>query len=413
MKETLADKYFKPSLVVKLIVWSFLMINIFNWEVEAEDMGFPSIVKYLFSVSSIVIIIYAILKRPVELSYYGIAAPLVIAFALYSLYMVAGSFRTDTKYFQLTFGAKYYVLAWLYPVFLLFIKTDILFLRYYVKFSQKILPYCLVAALLILAFLNVDRWLQHFYGLWVFDIAATLLVLTLFYVGKTKRDRYVIFGYFFFTAILSAYYGRRGILFNVVEILLFFLLLRLNNPLIKVRKKSQTILYSVLLLIAVVAVANVFASKLFIFERGLDSDAWDESRGRVVDEFFADFTSQSDWLFGRGIDGRVLRTIDLESGGMGDTIENGFLYTLLKGGGIFLGLQMAIFLISAYLAWFKSRNHYTKAFSAMILIHIVGMVSYNLPVFSMSYINVWLVAVMGYSSAIRGLTNKQIQVLLN
>jgi hypothetical protein len=105
--------------------------------------------------------------------------------------------------------------------------------------------------------------------------------------------------------------------------------------------------------------------------------------------------------------------MDTEGGGIGDTIENGYLYILLKAGGIYLGLFVMIFLRAIYLGWFKSSSQFAKSLAALILIHLIVMIQFNLPVFSSEYVMIWICVAMAYSKDIRKLDDKQVKLILN
>ena len=108
----------------------------------------------------------------------------------------------------------------------------------------------------------------------------------------------------------------------------------------------------------------------------------------MFEDFNNDFTSNNDWIFGRGLEGRVYRSIHSE--GSSETIENGFLTILLRGGLLYLVPFILILLRASYLGLFCSRNDLAKALGCIILIHFLGMFAFNLPDYSGQYILVWI-----------------------
>jgi hypothetical protein len=194
----------------------------------------------------------------------------------------------------------------------------------------------------------------------------------------------------------------------------FYYVIMSFNKVVSLTTKLRNYFIIGVALFSFILMLDTLSSKLYIFERGLNKEGWDESRGLIFEDFFTDFGSNpGDWVWGRGLDGKILRTFELESGGYGDTIENGFLYVFLKAGGFYLVMMLWIFLYGAYLGWFRSSNQLTKAASALILIHVIGMISFNLPVFNAEYAMVWISVVITYSVQIRKLTDQQVKLLLN
>ena len=98
---------------------------------------------------------------------------------------------------------------------------------------------------------------------------------------------------------------------------------------------------------------------------------------------------------------------------MGDFIENGFLFVILKGGLLYLMPMLIILIYSAFIGWFNTKNDLTKAFSALILIQILGMFSFNLPMLTARYILVWIAVPICLSKQIRKLNNQTIKDFLS
>ena len=76
-------------------------------------------------------------------------------------------------------------------------------------------------------------------------------------------------------------------------------------------------------------------------------------------------------------------------------------------------MMVAILLTAAFRGWFKSRNQLSKSASVLIVIHLVGMVSFNLPVFNAEYALVWICVVICMSREIGRLTDREVKLLLN
>jgi hypothetical protein len=138
-----------------------------------------------------------------------------------------------------------------------------------------------------------------------------------------------------------------------------------------------------------------------------------ESREVVFRDFFSDFKSTKDWIFGRGIDGKILRTINIEQGIRGDTIENGFLTIILKGGLLYAIPFTFILLRASYLGFFRSKNDLSKALASICLIHIIMMFYSSIPEYSTRYIFIWISVSACFTPQIREYSNEEIYQAIN
>jgi hypothetical protein len=260
--------------------------------------------------------------------------------------------------------------------------------------------------------LNQNRWLEHYNLVTIFEGALVILFLSS-HILVSYKTKISLFLFVFGILLLSSIYGRRSIFIDYGLILFFYLLIKfqtknLSRSRLFLQTFSLIVLGSVIFLILGDSIFN-----LYIFERGFSKDAWEESRGQVMVDFFSDFKSPIDWIFGRGLDGKVFRTLSKSDDMMGSGIENGFLHTILKGGLVYLSLQLIIFLKAFYLGWARSKNDLAKAMASLIPIHILGMVAFNLPSFTVRYILLWVVVSVLLSSDLRLKSNKEIKELIN
>lgn len=412
----LARQALTPSFSQKVFVWALLALKVQNWVLEAEFSygGVPQIIKYILAGFFVVAMLYSLYQRPLAISYYGLLAPVVFAFCCLSLWLVAQSFKPNVRYFQFFFAAKYYAMPFLLPVFILFTRFDLKFVKYLIEFSIKFIPILILLELFVLARLNIEYWQEQLHLAHIFNFALPLVLLNIHYMPKMKKQRTMLLVYYFILVILGSIYGRRGYVIDLVLLLGAYYMLMAFNRVVSFNRKLRTAAMVTVVVLAMVMMLGTLKSSLYIFERGFDSAAFEETRGSVFKEFFADFgTVSSDWLWGRGLDGRVLRTMDQENGGYGNIIENGYLYVLLKAGGIYLLLMVLIFLRSIYLGFFKSRNQMSKSFAAILLLYLIGMIAFNLPVFSPDYVVAWICVVLCHVKDIRKLEDRQVRLLLN
>ena len=118
----------------------------------------------------------------------------------------------------------------------------------------------------------------------------------------------------------------------------------------------------------------------------------EDSRAPVETAFFESFKGETlDWIFGRGINGTYYCILfDDSFVSLRGTIETGYLYIILKGGIISLVFYLFFLLNSAYLGFFKSKNMLTKAMALYLIAHVIYLLPFGLPSFSLEYIIVWV-----------------------
>lgn len=410
----LARRSVQASFAQKWFAWSLIILNLYGWEMELEiKLGIPSIVKYLLAVNVFASMIYMMVRRPVSLNYYGFGKAVVAFFCLYSFWLVAQTFKPEARYFQNFFGQKFFVLPFLIPVFLLFTKWDIKWLRYLFQMNRKMLVFSFLLILTVLATLNQDNMPEHIQRVALFQAGLPLVLLSLPYMNSKQRFTTMVFGYYILLLFLGAYYGRRGFVLYILLNFFFYYVLLTSNPFVPVGKKFRNWIIIAFSVVLFIGVLGTLKGSLLIFERGLDSTALEESRGSVFDDFYLDFSTTGDWFWGRGLEGRVLRTMDTENGGLGDIIENGYLFTILKAGGFYLLMQLFIFITAAYLGWARSKNHFTKGVASIIILHLIGMLMFGLPEYSAGYVMVWICVVLCYSDELRKMSDDKIRLILN
>jgi hypothetical protein len=97
----------EPTLSQKLFTWSLLGLKIHSWVMLVEEYygGVPQVVKYVLALFFLFSMFYMLLRRPLTLKYYGGLAPAILIFSIYSLILVAQSFRFETRYLQFVLAA--------------------------------------------------------------------------------------------------------------------------------------------------------------------------------------------------------------------------------------------------------------------------------------------------------------------
>jgi hypothetical protein len=211
--------------------------------------------------------------------------------------------------------------------------------------------------------------------------------------------------------VILALLGRRGGVVSYVYIMLLFLTISFQSRVVLSHQKKMYLAIFVLLIGLFLISYSYLENNVYAFQRGFNSEGWNESRGDVIDNFFKDFTAHNDWTFGRGLNGEVLRFSNDTKKVAG--IENGFLTVILKGGLFYLIAMLLLFIKAIYMGFFKTNNDLTKAFAANIFIHVLSMFSFGIPETTSDYVLVFVSVSICFSKKIRSLSNLNVIKILN
>lgn len=391
----------------KLLLWSFVLLNLFNWVTVVElKFGIPQIIKYLLSVSSLGALIWYWFKhrcKPIPGDIYFL---LILFFTVWSGYLVIAAILEfdDLFYLQRVFGQRFFFIPYFLPIIILFTRFDLEFFALYYRIAALlIIPAFLMQALIIISGIDRYAWFEQITRIFIFDIGSSFVLLTA-HIARKKYSQLIVFTYYVIFVFLWAFYGRRGMLVEYTLLLLMMVITIIGSNHFNRTQRMRIYFAGWLMVILTIAFGYLFTST-YAFQRGFNKNAFEESRGLVFQDFFADFSSLQDWLFGRGLLGTIARSIlGNESAGF---IENGFLNILLKGGFVYSIPFILILLRASYLGILRSRNELTKALGLIILVHIIMMAYFNLPDFSPKYILTWIAASACFNTSLRNSTNEE------
>lgn len=398
----------------KLLIFSLFFINLYNWIIYVEGKySIPWIVKYALSILSLGILIFYRFKNPSKpvsgISFYFI----IMIFVLWSIFLLTNAILgIDSIFFvQRILGDPYLFIPYLLPLFLLFTKFNLDFFSdlFYYSFLF-IVPGIIIQLLVILSGLSPENWSGQSNLIKIFDICGAFLLLTA-HISRKKYISYYVLCYYLLWILLWSFYGRRGALIQNMLLLIFMVIIRLRSSLVKAFDRFKIYLSGLLILVLFLAFGYLFTSS-YAFQRGFSRDAFIESRGTVFQGFFYDFGSRKpDWIFGRGIDGTILRSFSEYN--ESSTIENGFLTMLLRGGLVYSIPYLLILLRASYLGFFRSKNDLVKALASFILIQVIMMFSFGLPDFSSRYIFIWISVSVCFTPVMRNRSNDEISQAIN
>ena len=396
-----------------LLILSLVLLNIFNWLGWVEfQYGIPQIIKYILSVTVLGIIIYYLISKQSMLIIRDYFMQVVLWFIIVTVILLFLSvLKFDSIiYIQRTLADRAFFLPYLLPMLILFIKFDLNFFRDLFKISSLLMfPVIFFLLYTLLIDLNQQKWVEHFERINLFNLASGFLLLTA-HLSKRKYLSIIVILYYALFIVLSLIYGRRGGVLSCLLLLLFMIFIRLRSPILNIRHRTKMYLTFIIILILILSFGYLVKST-YAFERGFSKEGFQESRESVFTDFFEDFTSANDWIFGRGIQGRVYRSIYAQ--GTLDIVEQGFLTVILRGGLLYLVPFVIIFLRASYLGFFKSKNDLIKALAILVFLHLVLMFYFNLPDFSTYYIIIWISIAACFNEKMRYYSNAEIREVLN
>lgn len=316
----------------KLLILGFFLLNIYQWLGYADvKYGVPTVIKYIISFYVIGIIIFYKFNNPLKPLPGGLFSLFIITFVIMSIILVINALTRINSlfYLQMIFGKRYIFLPYLIPVFLLLSKFDLDFFSYFFHYSSVLIIPALFIQIYIALFTispSPENYIDQENFIHVFDIGSGLLLLTA-HISRKKYVSYAVILYYLLWIVMYSVYGRRGELLNVIVFVIFMFIIRLKSSFLKITDRMKIYFAGSVLILLLISFGYLFMST-FVFQRGFNKDAFDASRGEISKAFFSDFRTTSDWIFGRGINGTVLRSLIV--GGRADFFENGFLTIILK-----------------------------------------------------------------------------------
>lgn len=398
-----------------ILVVAFVLLSIYIWVcINESRLGLPHIIKYILSISAFCIIIYYWIKNPGK-PVVGLIMSFVLGvFLIWSLAILVSAIMKFNSlfYIQRVFGQYFFFLPYFIPLILLFSKFDLAFFRSLIKVTAPLLiPALIVQVYIGLLSLNRDDWLTQTSTIGLFDISISFLLLTSHLIYK-KYISYLPILYYLIWLFLYLYFGRRGLIIQILLFFVYMLIIRLRSSSIRITVRFRIfIILASLIILLLPSLMNTFRSS-YAFERGgISSEAFMGSRGRVIEDFVYDFNTFGGWIFGRGLDSTVYRSTSQDE--ELDIIENGYLTVILKGGLLYLIPLLIILLRAAYLGFFKSDNDISKALAILVFNQFIMMAYHGLPTFSTRYILLWIAISVSFSPEFRNITNNEVISVLN
>lgn len=373
----------------KRFVLFFFLINVLTFlSLDAEEVfDLTSILDYIIICNILVILLYYIYNNFSGINYKNrIDRLLGGIFVLYSFILVISAVKFELFFIQLSLKGIYYLLPYFLAPLLLMVYVREKLILQGISLTRKLLPLSFLILVYIFLNLDVKSADAHYYLLNAFIGWMPLAFLV--QDRKYKSSNFFISFLLLLSLILSAVYGRRT--WFLIVTLYFLALIILNWS--ETRSIARKIFFLVLTFM-VGSFGMLFTSnvnKPYILERGLSIEAFEHSRGNLFDDFHEDFNSNGGWVFGRGLNGTVKRSIAKNEEKVGSSIENGFYVMILKGGLFYLGLFMLLMIRAIYKLIYIKKTRLSRSMGLILVIYIIGMIGFNIPIFHISYLSLYV-----------------------
>lgn len=364
----------------------------------------------------------------------------VFVFTIYFLYKIIFS----STHYKLSIQSNLLYLTllfWTLIIFLRGLNTEYDFLRSLLLSPYVLLPYALPFVAKFFSILDFKKILSFIFYLNIIYLSFLLLFfiqpsnditlsigfvedvnkylafpnfLMLFSFSKlSKKEKLLSIIVFFVGFLISIFTARRSLTWTFgCALILFLYLIYVNN------KKSlfDQIRSFVIFIIIGIAISFIYNKYEEVLFGNLIAKFDADTRSTVLSDFDSDM-AYDDLIFGRGINGSYLlretgREISDDYSSHRKIIEVGYLNIILKGGYIYLVILLIIYLVSIYNGFFKSKNSYSKAFAAFILLHIFEAYPAGVLTFNLRFFLIWFCIAMCWDRKFLQVSDDNLDMLL-
>lgn len=378
--------------------------------------GFPSAIKYLISFSVLCFLLYYRYTTPYKPDPGHIYKGILSFFVLWSIILLGAviinphsELWPTLSFPQRVFGQPNFFLPYVFPIFVLYSKFSIDFFINLIKYASIFLFLAvLVEMYTLLSGVSIADKEQQSRVL-LFDLGSSFLLL-ISHLSKKKYIFHAAVFYLLLRIILLAQWGRRAMFLDALLVIAAMVITRLKTVYLTFNDRMKMYFTGFILVFIFLSVSHIISS-IYIFQRGFNQEAQEETRGFVYEAFFRDLNTAPEYFFGRGIGGTIVR--DVDSGRIVDFVESGYLILLFKGGLLYLIPFLIILMRAFYLGFFKSKNYIVKALAILILIYMISMYGWNWPDLSARYLFLWISVSGCYNAELRSINNETIFTLIN
>lgn len=330
-------------------------------------------------------------------------------FIIWNLILIFRDFPTDYGSLYYNLVSEYGIWIYLIPLLVFYKPSESLYKSLVFAFTSLGIFFIMIIILKNRALIDVTNMVFSEQAILIFASGCGFLLLSSTY--QSVLSKYIGFIVVVISLVISLFLARRNVIITFLDYIIFSFIIYIcyfNKQ--KPIKKGITLLMVSLVVCLIVghffkSFSNNNNSFVLLKDKGLKN-----TREIVFEYFFEDMTTK-DFVIGRGMNGKYYAPITNEEsqGGYRYTIENGFLFYILKGGLIELALLFVIFIRSMYLGFFRSNNGLVKVFASIILLWIIDMGPFGLPCLSSKYILVWIAIGGCINESIRRMNDKEVK----
>lgn len=401
---------FYINILSKNLVYAFISLNLFIASTIFEsEFGLPSILKYIFSLYALYQIVLYKIKLPKNTSD-GVFVELCrLFFALVSITLLIGSIRFEVFYLQELMGEQFFFLPFLTPVLFLYSDYNLILFKYLIKATYYLLIFAIIIQVFIIAnTLNDLYYVQNIVSILTFSLFPLLLSGTS-HLNPRKYSWLIPLVYFLLFAFICAMLGRRGETLEPLFMIMWSFIIRLSSNKLNFGIKVKYFITGLIFFIISFYIIMAYKDQIYLFERGLSKEGFDESRGETVDNFLADFGSQpNDYLWGRGLNG-TFQKFNFGENAISRSIEIGYFNVMLKGGLLYTLPMMFLLVVGFVKGFYFSNNDLVKCLSGLLLWQIIYMASFGMANYNTTYSLIWISAAICLNPYLRALDNESVQ----
>lgn len=327
----------------------------------------------------------------------------------FTLILNGFNFLLDYTYIKDFLFNPYIGMLYFSPLILLFPRNLVFYKKIFDVIFILGIFYLIYDIIFIKDLINADRSSLESQGIVeaFSELSFSCGFLLLTYAYHSKKRQLLALGIILLALLFAIIRARRGLIFMYASMIFFSYLFYIFHT-----KKKLLIIYLTIFIALLGAFYISGIHKLnnssifgFLIERGIEDSRKD------VELYFYDDMKTKDWVIGKGIKGEYFCP-NLEENQITNyrqTIETGYLQTILNGGLISVGLFL-FFAIPAFIkGLFYSKNILSKAAAIWILMSLINSYPATINSFTLKYLLVWVSIGICYSKEIRNLKESTVK----
>ena len=237
----------------------------------------------------------------------------------------------------------------------------------------------------------------------LYKLTAFVLLIPTFVSKKIWKLNFICWC---FALVIIMVGARRSIILSLIltGLAAFIFYIKQNNG----GSTKRIALIIIFIIGSITVVSNNMNNSFHLLEKR----AMENTRKGVEEQMINDvFKKSDDWIWGRGMGGKYNSLLHPEYSNppRRSSMETGYLFIILQGGVISLGLYLLLLISAAIKGIFYSKNKFIKAFAVYIIISIIELYPFGIPSFNLSFLIIWIGVAMCSSKTIRNLSDEEIK----